>query len=226
MCNLYAQTKSQDAMRQVFRDVLEEDEELIDAAGNLAPASGIFPDYAAPIIRRGERRDWTLTTARWGMPTPPVYLAGKRTDPGVTNIRNVSSPHWRRWLGIEHRCLVPFTSFSELDARPGAPRNNPVWFALGHDRPIAFLAGIRTERTSVRKLKEGEMTTEHFGFLACEAKTEVRLVHAKAMPVILTWPDEWRCWLTADMSEALRLQRPLANGLLEIVAEGTRADPV
>ena len=69
------------------------------------------------------------------------------------------------------------------------------------------------------------MTTELFGFLACEAKTEVRLVHAKAIPVILTWPDEWRCWLTVDTSEALKLQQPLANGRLKIVAEGTRADP-
>ena len=225
MCNLYAQTKSQDAMRQVFRGVLEDGEDLSDPAGNLAPASGIFPDYAAPISPRGEGRDWTLTTARWGMPTPPVCLAGKRTDPGVTNIRNVSSPHWRRWLGVEHRCLVTFTSFSELDARPGAPRNNPVWFALGKDRPIAFFAGIHTELTSVRKLKEGEVTTDLFGFLTCEPNEAVRPVHPKAMPVILTRPDEWRCWLTADTSEALKLQRPLANGLLEIVAEGTRADP-
>ena len=225
ICNLYAQTKSQDAMRQVFRDVLEDREELIDAAGNLAPASRIFPDYAAPIIRRSKGRDWTLTTARWGMPTPPVYLAGKRADPGVTNIRNVNSSHWRRWLGIEHRYLVPFTSFSELDARPGAPRNHPVWFALGQDRPLAFFAGIRTEWTSIRKLKEGEVTAQLLGFLTCEANTEVHPVHPKAMPVILTRPDEWRCWLTADTSEALKLQRPLANGLLEIVAEGTRADP-
>ena len=30
MCNLYSQTKSQDAMRQLFNPVLEEDEELID----------------------------------------------------------------------------------------------------------------------------------------------------------------------------------------------------
>ena len=118
MCTLYAQTKSQDAMRQVFRDMLEDGEELIDTAGNLASASSIFPDYSASIIRSSEGRNWTLTTARWGMPTPPVYLTAKRTDPGVTNIRNVSSPHWRRWLGIEHRCLVPFTSFSELDADP------------------------------------------------------------------------------------------------------------
>lgn len=225
MCNLYSQTKSQDAMRQVFRDVLEEDEELIDTAGNLAPSTGIFPDYPAPIIRSGAGRSWNLTTARWGMPTPPVYLEGKRTDPGVTNIRNVNSPHWRRWLGVEYRCLVPFTSFSELDARQGAPRNSPVWFALGEDRPLAFFAGLRTEWTSVRKLKEGEVTTELFGFLTCEPNAEVRPVHPKAMPVILTRPEDWRRWLTADAPQAMMLQRPLVDGQLRIVAEGSHADP-
>jgi putative SOS response-associated peptidase YedK len=33
----------------------------------------------------------------------------------VTNIRNVGSSHWRRWLGTESRCLVPFTSFTDSD---------------------------------------------------------------------------------------------------------------
>lgn len=225
MCNLYSQTKSQDAMRQVFNAVLEEGEELIDTAGNLPSSTGIFPDYPAPIIRHGEGRNWTLTVARWGMPTPLVYLKGKRTDPGVTNIRNVSSPHWRRWLGTEHRCLVPFTSFSEIDGRPSAPRNNPVWFSLGEDRPLAFFAGIRTEWTSVRKLKEGEVTAELFGFLTCKSNAEVEPVHERAMPVILTRPEQWRTWLTADTPEALNLQRPLPDGLLRIVAEGTHADP-
>lgn len=107
MCNLYSQTKSQDAMRHVF-DVVSDD------LGNLPPLSGIFPDYPAPIITvRAQGRH--LSLARWGMPTPPQFLTGKRTDPGVTNIRNIASPHWRRWLGVEHRCLVPFTSFSEID---------------------------------------------------------------------------------------------------------------
>ncbi|PTE19533.1 DUF159 family protein, partial [Cereibacter changlensis JA139] len=161
-----------------------------------------------------------------GMPTPQRFLEGRRTDPGVTNIRNVGSPHWRRWLGPAHRCLVPFTSFSELDARPGAPRNHPVWFALGEDRPLACFAGIRTEWTSVRKLKEGEVTAELFGFLTCEPNREVGPVHPKAMPVILTEPEEWRLWLTAPAEEALRLQRPLADGRLRIVAEGLREDAV
>lgn len=225
MCHLYSQTKSQDAMRQVFGDALNEDEELIDTTGNLASAPAIFPDYLAPIIRRSEGRTWTLTTARWGMPTPPAYLTGKRTDPGVTNIRNLGSPHWRRWLGIEHRCLVPFTSFSEIDARPNAPRNSPVWFALGPERPLAFFAGIRTAWISVRKLKEGEITAEVFGFLTCAPNAEVAPVHPKAMPVILTHPAEWRNWLTAGISETLTLQRPLPDGRLQIVAEGSRAVP-
>lgn len=209
-------------MRHLFDGVLEG--EFEDLAGNLPPLPGIFPDYSAPILRPGPEGGLRLVMARWGMPTPQVFLKGKRTDPGVTNIRNVASPHWRRWLGVEHRCLVPFTSFSEIDGRPGAPRNHPVWFALGPDRPLAAFAGIRTEWTSVRKLKEGEITAELFGFLTCPPNREVAPVHPKAMPVILTQPEEWRLWLTAPAPEALCLQRPLADGMLQIVAEGVRED--
>jgi putative SOS response-associated peptidase YedK len=47
------------------------------------------------------------------MPSPPSILEGKNRDPGVTNIRNTTSPHWRGWLAPAHRCLVPLTSFAE-----------------------------------------------------------------------------------------------------------------
>ncbi len=223
MCNLYSQTKSQDAMRHVFDDLQDDDEVLEDETGNLPAQPGIYPDYVAPILRRGPS-GFRLSMARWGMPTPPKFLDGKRTDPGVTNIRNVVSPHWRRWLGVEHRCLVPFTSFSELDTRAGAPRNHTVWFALGEDRPLAFFAGIWTDWTSVRQLKEGEVTATLFGFLTCETNREVGRIHPKAMPVILTRPEEWRRWLTAPAEEALGLQRPLPDGKLVIVAVGARED--
>lgn len=211
-------------MRHAFDDMIEGDEELIDTTGNLPPMAGIFPDHAAPIIRHAANGGWQLTKARWGMPTPQVFLKGKRTDPGVTNIRNLSSPHWRPWLGVGHRCLVPFTSFSEIYSRAGSPRNHPVWFALGPDRPLAFFAGIRTEWTSVRKLKEGEVTAEMFGFLTCPPNREVAPVHPKAMPVILTKPEEWRLWLTAPVRDALKLQQPLPDGMLQIVSEGGRQD--
>jgi putative SOS response-associated peptidase YedK len=219
MCNLYSLTKGQDAIRQLFDGVAP----LIDTTGNLAPLPGIYPDYAAPVIRHGTT-GLELTMARWGMPTPPVYLEGKRTDPGVTNVRRVESPYWRRWLGVEHRCLVPFTSFSEIDTRPGAPRNHPIWFALDTSRPLAFFAGIHTRWTSVRKLRDGETTDELYAFLTCDPNALVRSIHPKAMPVVLTDPADWRLWLTATAAEALQLQRPLPDGRLQIVAEGGRTD--
>jgi putative SOS response-associated peptidase YedK len=225
MCNLYSQTKSQDAMRHVFEtsDAFDEDTDFADDTGNLPPMPGIYPDYAAPIIRR-DAVGLRLTLARWGMPTPPVYLEGKRTDPGVTNVRRLDSAHWRRWLGVEYRCLVPFTSFSEIDTRPGAPRNHQIWFAFDASRPLGFFAGIRTRWTSVRKLRDGETTDELFAFLTCAPNAEVNAIHPKAMPVILTRPEEWRRWLTAPAADALRLQRPLPDGSLQIVAEGRRED--
>ena len=84
----------------------------LDRTGNLPPLPGVFPDYKAPIVRNSaDGRE--LTMARWGMPSPAFALQYKNTDPGVTNVRNAKSPHWRRWLTLEHRCVVPFTSFSE-----------------------------------------------------------------------------------------------------------------
>ena len=75
--------------------------------------------------------------ARWGMPSPLFALKGRNSDPGVTNIRNASSPHWRRWLGVESRCAVPFSSFSENEAMPDGSRP-PVWFAFDESRPLVL----------------------------------------------------------------------------------------
>jgi putative SOS response-associated peptidase YedK len=112
MCNLYSMTTTKEATRQ-FPLAFD------DRGVNMPALPGIYPDYSAPIIRnnagsgqiiRGER-----AMARWGMPSPRSALEGKRTDPGVTNVRNTKSSHWRRWLDVENRCVVPFTSFSELN---------------------------------------------------------------------------------------------------------------
>ena len=215
MCNLYSLTKGQAAIIEMTRA-------MRDTTGNMPPLPGIFPDYSAPIVRNhdGVRE---LAVARWGMPSPAFALKGKKSDPGVTNVRKLSSPHWRRWLGVESRCVVPFTSFSEKEVLPDGSRP-PVWFALDDSRPLAFFAGIWTRWTSVRKVKEGETTNDLFAFLTCEPNKEVAAVHPKAMPVILTTPVEIENWLTAPTAEAVELQRPLPDGALRVVARGKMSD--
>lgn len=215
MCTLYSQTKGQQAIREFTRAVT-------DLTGNLPPMPGIFPDYAAPIVRNAEDGR-ELALARWGMPTPPQFLGNRKTDIGVTNIRNTKSPHWRRWLGVESRCVVPWTSFSENEHLPDGTKP-PVWFALDESRPLAFFAGIWTRWTSVRKLKEGEVTADIFGFLTTDPNAEVGAIHPKAMPVILRTPEEVDQWLSAPALEALRLQRPLPDGRLTIVARSAKQD--
>src|SRR5271168_5503592 len=129
MCNLYSITTNQAAVSALFRVVNR-------YVGNLAPMPSVFPDYKAPIVRNGaDGRE--LATARWGMPSSSKALMdatkkraeklqakGKpvdfkellqmEPDGGTTNIRNVKSKQWTRWLGAENRCVVPFNSFSEF----------------------------------------------------------------------------------------------------------------
>src|SRR5258705_4041898 len=188
---------------------------MSDWTGNLPPLPGIYPDYSAPIVRNSsEGRE--LTMARCGMPSPRFALKGRNRHSGVTNIRNVSSPHWRRWLGVENRCVVPFTSFSENEVLPDGKRP-PVWFAFDETRPLAFFTGVWTRWTSVRKVKEGETTNDLYAFLTTDANAEVGAIHPKAMPVILTTAEEIETWMTAPAQEALKLQRSLPDGALKIV---------
>ena len=237
MCNLYSMTRSQAAIRELIRA-------MYDRTGNLPPLPGLYPDYMAPIVRNGTDGGRELVMARWGMPSSQRALldaAKKRAqkleakgksydfkkllrmepDSGTTNIRNVGSQHWRRWLDPAHRCLVPFTSFAEFNKAHGGN----VWFAFDASRPLAFFAGLYAPRwTSVRKVKEGETTNDLFAFLTTEPNDVVAPVHPKAMPVILTTEAEREAWMTAPAAEALKLQRPLPDGMLEIVARGEKED--
>jgi putative SOS response-associated peptidase YedK len=123
----------------------------------------VYPDYLASIVRNAPDGVRELMMARWGMPSSQFALmqsAKKRAakiaakggtvdfrellrmepDGGTTNIRNVNSKHWRRWLAVESRCVVPFTSFSEFNKAAGGD----IWFALNESRPLAVFAGIWT----------------------------------------------------------------------------------
>jgi putative SOS response-associated peptidase YedK len=208
MCNLYSYTRSQDEAARIYR-VLHDD------VGNLPPLPAIFPDTVAPVVRTTRDGERQLAMMRWGFPKPPDTGAG-----AVTNIRNTASPYWRYWLAPESRCLVPATSFCEYtDASPKVPH----WFALGRERPSFAFAGAWRPWTGERKKIAGKHLL--YAFLTTAPNDQVRPIHAKAMPVILTSAEECDVWLRAPVDEALALQRPLSAGRLEIVASGSREDP-
>lgn len=209
MCNLYSITKGQQAIREFAGATL-------DATGNLASMPGVFPDYAAPVVRNTPNGR-ELTMMRWGFPPPPNIGSAP-----ITNVRNVRSPYWRGWLKPEWRVVVPATSFSEYEDTK--PRKTPVWFALDESRPLFAFAGIWRPWTGTRKKAEGDMEHRLFSFLTCEPNAVVGPIHPKAMPVILTTQDEIETWMTAPANVALQLQRPLPDDALRIIARGERKD--
>ena len=107
MCNLYSMAKNQEAIRRLFNATR-------DNTGNMPTLPAIFPDSVAPVVHMSNS-ERALSMMRWGMPNPPQFGGYS------TNFRNVRSPHWRRWMKPENRCLVPVTSFSEY-----APKPNPA----------------------------------------------------------------------------------------------------
>jgi putative SOS response-associated peptidase YedK len=115
------------------------------------------PDQMGPIFRNTADGKKQLVHARWGLPPPRFALekvakakaeklAAKckpfdleelirmEADRGTTNVRKLSFPHWKRWFGVENRCLVPVTrsqsriqlarSLAETCRMPGSPVTN------------------------------------------------------------------------------------------------------
>jgi putative SOS response-associated peptidase YedK len=207
MCNLYAYRTPQAEARRLLGV-------MTDLTGNQPPLPTVFPDQMAPVVRLGQDGVREMLPMRWGLPPP------QSDQRPVTNIRNTQSAWWQPWLEPRWRCLVPANSFCEwTDTRPKVPH----WFALGPERPLFAFAGIWHPWTGERRKEAGKHLL--YGFLTTEPNALVRPVHAKAMPVMLTTPEEWKIWLRAPADEALVLQRPLAAERLEIVATGETEDP-
>jgi len=207
MCNLYSMTKSREAVTAFTRA-------MRDHTANQPPLPAIFPDQMAPVVRAGKDGIREMLNMRWGFPPP---ASGKRP---VTNVRNLSSGHWRGWLAdARYRCLVPATSFCEYtDTLPKIAH----WFAFARERPLFCFAGLWRPWSGVRGKEDGHHRL--FAILTTEANALIEPIHAKAMPVLLT-ADTIETWLTGTEAEAVALARPLPAEQLTIVQSGPREDP-
>jgi len=86
---------------------------------------------------------------------------------------------------------VPATGFWEPTDRSGPDgRKIWTWFALEEDRPLFAFAGFWANWRGVKSTKKAPEEGERQLFSFLTTMPIVAPVHSKAMPVILTTPEE------------------------------------
>jgi hypothetical protein len=109
VCNLRSMVSNQKAMRPFFKITK-------DITGNLGPLPGIYPDYAAPMVRNSPGGPEMLM-ARWGMPTRPSVVP---STPAASRAARMGAR-----LRATVRCLPLRQKDREQSRRPGNDEENP-----------------------------------------------------------------------------------------------------
>lgn len=209
MCNLYANTSTQDLMRKLFELPRER-----DRLGNAEPRRAIFPKYPGPVLRLDAAEEPELVEMGWGFILPQKSKkTGKPILPkAVNNARDDKVQTSRFWKASfeERRCLIPATSFCEAKGRNPAVYH---WFGVDGRSPFCF-AGIWRESKS--GYGKGDGAIETYSMLTTTPNALVKQIHPDRMPVILDQAD-WTAWLNGTPEEAAKLLRPFPADRMPIM---------
>jgi putative SOS response-associated peptidase YedK len=191
MCNLYTQTSSIDAIRQVVQD-LGLSLNFPEGAPNLQSRDVCITD-PAPLLRSAEAQGLELIVRRWSWPGPggkPVY-----------NFRSDGREF------PSGRCLILADGFYEF-TRPEDPKQKRKdrWLFTDPEGRMLGIAGL------IRTVPE---LGEAFTMLTTEPGRDVARYHHRQVAVL---PQErWRSWLDHS-APASDLIGPLPAGALSVAA--------
>lgn len=212
MCNLYANTSTQDLMRQLFG--LPADR---DRLGNAEGWPAIYPKYPGPVLRLGGDGEPELLELGWGFVLPQISKkTGKPILPrAVNNARDDKVTTSRFWKSSfeARRCLIPATSFCEAKGRQPAVYH---WFGVDDRSPFCFAGIWREDKLGYGK---GDGAIETYSMLTTTPNSLVKTIHPDRMPVILD-PADWETWLHGSAEEAAGLLRPFPAERMAIIDAG------
>jgi putative SOS response-associated peptidase YedK len=213
MCNLYSQTRSHEAVRQLFK-VSSNRAEMI------SPLQAIFPANLAPVVRLAGDGERELVNLNWGFVRRPRDRAPSR----VGNVRDdqiQTNPFWRDSF-VSRRCLVPVSSYSEPQGERPATWH---WFTVDRDgddtsRPLFAFAGIwKTYKGPVRK--DGlDVVQDVYSFVTTMPNALTASINHERMPVLLTREEEFNTWLNGTTQDAFELARTFPAEHMHLVQSG------
>ena len=191
MCNLYTQTRSVEAIRELTRS-LQITLHFPEGAPNLAPRDIAITD-SGPIVRAsaGEAGAYDLVARRWSWPGPggkPVY-----------NFRSDGRAFPSGRCQIVADGLYEFTA----PAYPKQKRKDRWLFTFPDGGPMAIAGLVRT----------APGIGEAFTMLTTEPGPDVAPYHNRQVCVLA--PSQWSAWLGHEAPEA-ELLRPLPAGTLSV----------
>ena len=173
------------------------------------------PMQTAPVIRdRDGKRH--MDRLRWGL--VPGWAPDESRAASLINGRSETAaekPSFRDAYA-KRRCLVPADGFYEW--RKVAGGKQPYRVSLEGERPFAF-AGLWEH------WDKGAEPVETFTLLTVDADPRIEHIHHR-MPVMLSEPEEFACWLEGDTGDRAALLRPYGKEDLVFTPVSTRVGNV